>query len=204
MTYYTLVDAWTAYQEKRYDQAATIWKALIAQAADTATRHDHQLGYAYVLIAQQNFDAARELLMGLNQEQPRTPAYLHQLALLESEAGQWSAAQDYLTQEMACLEAGDDLGLAQNQYQQGLVALQQADYSQAQEAADQSKKAAERAQSQTAVGQAWRLNGDIALANGQKEAARMAYDSAQAAFADEHNLSAIEEIKDRLEKISAE
>lgn len=203
MTYYTLVDAWQAYQEKRYDQAATIWKALIAQATDSVTRHDHQLGYAYVLIAQQDFAAARELLNALNQEQPQTPAYLHQLALLEVEAAQWLVAQDYLEQELLCLEPTDTLALAQNHYLQGWVAYQQQDYLLAQAQADESLATARSANSQTAIGEAWRLAGDIALASEQKEAARMAYDSAQAAFAEDHNLEAIGTIKARLETLSA-
>ncbi len=203
MTYYTLVDAWQAYQEKRYDQAAEIWKALIAQESDQSSRHDHQLGYTYVLIAQQDYDAARELLNHLNQEQPKTPTYLHQMALLEIEARQWDAAQDYLVQEQACLEPTDALALAQNHYLQGLVAYQQQDYTLAQAQADESLTAAQKSKSQTAVGDAWRLSGDIALAIEQKEAARMAYNSAQAAFAEDHNLAAIDGIKTRLKKLSA-
>lgn len=203
MTYYTLVDAWQAYQEKRYDQATEIFKALIAQSRDQSSRHEHQLGYAYVLIAQRDFAAARELLNILNQEQPQTPAYLHQLALLESELGQWTSAGDYLSQELDCIESTDALALAQNHYWQGWAAYQQQDYALAQAQADESLAAAQSANSQTAIGEAWRLAGDIALITGQKEAARMAYDSAQAAFSEDHNLEAIETIKIRLEKLSA-
>ena len=48
--YYTLTHAWEAYEAKDYTLAKQIFSALIEIAPDEATRHNHEMGYACVLL----------------------------------------------------------------------------------------------------------------------------------------------------------
>lgn len=65
---YTLTQAWEAYAAKDYTLAKRIFLALQAIAPSAETRRHHEMGYAYVLLAEGQRGEAEALLKRLYAE----------------------------------------------------------------------------------------------------------------------------------------
>lgn len=200
MTHYTLMDAWQQYEAGNYELAAQIWQALIKMAPDQDSRRNHELGYSYVLVGQRNFVAARELLQRLYEETQES-SYLHQLGLVEREAGDYDAALRYLEQERAALAPEDHFRIAVNAYELGLIAFKQEEGQKARQYAETSLKSALKMQDAMSEGCARRLLGDLAAASGDSERARSHYADARLAFRLAQDSLAVKEIEIRLDAL---
>lgn len=65
---YTLTQAWEAYAAKNYDLAKRIFLALQPIAPSAESRRHHEMGYAYVLLAEGQRQEAEAILKRLYAE----------------------------------------------------------------------------------------------------------------------------------------
>lgn len=196
MRYFTLLDAWDAYEKDQLDRAAEIWRALIQAAPDEDTRRSHELGYSYVLIAQKDFLQARQLLQE-NYRQTLSTAYLHQLGILEREAGNYLDALRCFEQEREVLTPDNSYALAANAHEQGMLAFKLDQPEAARRHAEHCLADARRGQDVFTEGCALRLLGDISAAGGELESARDFYQSAEQCFQQAEDVAAVQEVRIR-------
>jgi len=197
MAYYTLLDAWEAYENGKLELAAQIWEALIATAPDADTRRNHELGYSYVLIAQKEFEQARSMLQQ-NHRETLSTVYLHQLGIVEREAGRYEEALQCFTQEREVLTPENYFALAANAHELGMLSFKLNQTEAAQHHAESCLADARRAQDTLTEGCALRLLGDMAAAGGELEQAREQYAAAQVCFTQLEDNTAVQEIQIRL------
>lgn len=200
MRYYTLLDAWDAYEKGQLDLAADIWQALIQSAPDEDIRRNHELGYSYVLIARKDFAQARQMLQE-SYRQTLSTVYLHQLGIVEREAGNYTEAMQCFAQEREVLTPENSFGLAANAHEMGMLAFKMNDPETAVQHAERCLVDARRGQDAFTEGCALRLLGDIAAAGGELEQARSHYRSAGQAFVSVPDEAAVQEVQIRLQAL---
>lgn len=197
---YTLLEAWTAYESGDYELATKIWNLLIERTSDPETRQSHLLGYTYVLVAQKEFEKSREILKQLYTE-TNDHVYLHQLAMVERESGNYDEALDYLQQERVKLAADNAFGRASNAYEMSLIAFKQEDTEAARQHLELGLADAKKSSDPMMEGCLLRLQGDMAASAGSQEPARRAYEKARTCFEKAQDILAVGEIEIRLEAL---
>ena len=178
---YSLLDAWNAYEAGQYALAEQIFKALIEIAPDPDTRRNHALGYVQVLMAQQRWAEARELLQAMLTETGEA-MYYHQLGLLERAAGRPEAALAQFRAETKLLQP-EPFTQAINQQQLAQTALLLDRPQDAQTAAEAGLSFARASGDPSLEAGLHALLGEIAEAMGQLQRARECYADATVAYA---------------------
>ncbi|HEY9843505.1 MAG: tetratricopeptide repeat protein [Candidatus Sericytochromatia bacterium] len=199
-SYYSLMDAWQAFETGQYELAATIWKALIEIAPDAETRRSHASGYSQVLIAQGKWDEARALLQQLLAETGEAQ-YFHQLGQLERRAGRPEIALEQFQAEAKLLEAADPYSLAANRCESAYAALEMGDRHLALAQAEAALTAARTSSDPGVEAGTHRLLGEIAAAEGNLQRARECYADAAVSYAMAGDPAAEQEMADRIAKI---
>ncbi len=181
-TLYTMIDAWTAFEQKNYQLAGHIWLSLMAASEDAETHCRIQLGYALVLIAQRQFREATALLNELY-EITGDSICLHQLGYTARESGNLDLARTHFMAEQACLPYNNYLALAVNAYELGMIALEQNKLSVAFHYARRSVEYAQQAKDPIAEGYAYHLLGEVRQSLKDPEKAQDCYEACQQALA---------------------
>jgi tetratricopeptide (TPR) repeat protein len=153
-------EAWLAFEEGRLTESQRLWRGLIAAADSERQRDEYRAHYAYVLVAMSRFGEARALYERLF-DRYGSHRYLHQLAMVEREAGEFSAALDLLDREDAMLPADAPLAKAANLYERALVHFRLGRSRAAHELLDKCLAAAIASEDPTMLGAAHRLQGDM-------------------------------------------
>jgi tetratricopeptide (TPR) repeat protein len=191
--------AWAAYELGEFATAVALWEQLLAACPDEADRDSLRSGQAYALVGLRRFDEAREIYRSLY-ARTRAHIYLHQLGMVEREAGCPQRAADLFEQERSLLAPGDALALAANLYERALVASLLGNGGAAKELGRRCMAASLETADPVMHGCAYRLLGDLARAEDPNEARRH-YDRALAAFAEAGDQTACDEIDVRLEAL---
>jgi tetratricopeptide (TPR) repeat protein len=112
--------AWAACDRKEYAVAAELWEQLIASSSNEARRDACRHGYGYALVGLRRYDEARAIWRQLY-EKTGSHIYIHQLGMVEREAGEYAKAAELFLKERSMLPDDDDLAKAANLYEQGLI-----------------------------------------------------------------------------------
>jgi len=188
--------AWAAYDRRDFATAVVLWERLLASCTDETDRDALRSGQAYALVGLRRFDEAREIYRSLY-EKTRSHIYLHQLGMVEREAGCTQRAAALFEQERSRLPPGDALALAANLYERALVASLLGDGCAAKELGRRCMAASRKTVDPVMHGCAYRLLGDLARDDDPNEARRF-YGRALAAFAEAGDQTACDEIEVRL------
>lgn len=189
-------DAWLAFEEGRLEDAARSWSGLMASAASEEQR-DRYLGHsAYVLVAQGCFDEARDVYRDLFERCP-SHRHIHQLGMVEREAGNLEEALRTFDREAALLPEGDALALAANLYERALLHHLLHEQGVALELMEQCVSVAELSEDPTMIGVAYRLKGDV-VGSHDASLARAAYGQALERFARAGDEFGVVEVERRL------
>ncbi|WP_261663717.1 tetratricopeptide repeat protein [Deinococcus sp. Marseille-Q6407] len=196
----SIQQAWSLIEAGAYAQAAALLEP------DPSQEARHVLGYAYTFAGR--FDEARAVYRELwqaAQGQPDAHRFLHQLGMVEREAGDPAAALALFEQERALLEqeGAGALELAVNGYELAVCR-----HALGQERAAHAALAEAFAQAVTAddpatLGCLWRAAGDFARAEDRSEAAHDAYTNARTSFDAAKDSRAVQEIEERLSALAA-
>ncbi|RTR28610.1 tetratricopeptide repeat protein [Deinococcus radiophilus] len=190
-----LAQAWAAIEAGHYAEAEALLRA------DTTPEGRHALGYAYTFAG--NFGAARAVYQQLCQAakgEADEHRYLHQLGMVEREAGDHAAALALFEQERKLIERQGlgPLECAVNGYELALSRHALGQEREAHAALADAFAEAVTADDATTLGCLWRLAGDFARADDNAEAAQDAYTHARTHFAAAEDTAAVEEIQGRL------
>jgi len=185
--------AWQAFEEGRFTESDELWRRCIASAGSERERDAHRSRHAYVLIALARFEEARAVYRELF-ERHGSHRYLHQLAMVEREAGNLDRARELLEREAGMLPAEDALARGANLYERTLVHHRLGRRRAAAELLDACLGAAQASGDPTMLGAAHRLEGDLA-AGTEPRRARAAYERAIAwlrTAGDEYGVAEVE------------
>ncbi|ADY25994.1 hypothetical protein Deipr_0838 [Deinococcus proteolyticus MRP] len=187
--------AWQRIEAGAYDEAAELL------AADPSQEARHALGYAYTFA--RRFDEARAVYRELwegAQGQPGAHRFLHQLGMVEREAGDHAAALALFEQEQKLIER-EGLGAlerAVNGYELAVCLHALGQEREAHAALAAAFAEAVTADDPTTLGCLWRATGDFAQTEDRAEAARDAYTNARSCFERAEYAAAVQEIDARL------
>lgn len=107
-------DAWQAFEDKDYSKAKKLWQSAI----DSNPEDGVLSGHCYTLCALKDFDEARRIYNSLWYK-TNSHIYLHQLCMVEREAGNYEQALSFIQREAKVLDKDNDLAVAANLYEQG-------------------------------------------------------------------------------------
>ena len=189
-------EAWQACDRGDFAGAAELWERLIASCASERECDGLRLGYGYALVGLRRFDEARALYRQLYRT-TGSHTWIHQLGMVEREAGEYGEAAALFGQERSMLNAADELAIAANLYERGLVESLRGNRGAALELAERCLVAGLATEDRVMHGCAHRLLGDLA-ASGQEEKARRCYLKARCAFEEAGDQVACAEIDERL------
>ena len=188
-------EAWEACDRKDFEAAASLWERLISECASERERDALRHGYGYALVGLKRFDEARALYRRLY-ERSGSHVFVHQLGMVEREAGAYAEAAARFEQERSMLEPEDHLALAANLYEQGLVEDLLGNRGRARELAHRCLEVGLATQDPVMHGCAWRLLGDLSVP-GEANEARRCYGEARRAFEQAGDEVACREIDER-------
>jgi tetratricopeptide (TPR) repeat protein len=151
---------------------------------------------AYALVGLGRFDEARAIYHQLF-EKTGSHVHLHQLGMVEREAGDLRRAAAIFEKEEGILPSGDRLALAANLYERALVASLREDRMEARTLARRCLAIGLETTDPVMHGCAFRLLADVTR-EADPERARRLYHRARAAFAQAGDAIACDEIDERL------
>jgi len=190
--------AWCAFEDGRYAEADRLFRAEEERVREGEERDALRRRHGYVLVALGRFDEARALYRDLFD---RTGSHrdLHQMGMVEREAGALEAATAIFEQEARLLAEGDALAAAANLYERSLLAHLAGDRPAALAHMARCLDAAKRCGDATTEAVASRLEGDL-FTGRDRERARAAYRRSLAGFRRAGDLRGAEEVERRLEE----
>ncbi|MBN1916340.1 MAG: tetratricopeptide repeat protein [Verrucomicrobia bacterium] len=188
--------AWDAYDRKDFQKAARAWEDLIASAASETARDELRTNYCYALVALKRFGEARRICQELL-EKTGSHIDLHQLGMVEREAGEYERALALFEQEHSMLQDGDFLAQAANLYERGFVRNLLGRREEALPLAEDCLALSRRTDNPAMRGCAWRLLGDLHRSANPK-LAQDHYMQARAAFVEANDAVACAEIDSRM------
>ena len=196
--------AFSLFDAGEWDTSSAIYEALLSEdGLSPAETAQCLLGYEYVLCALGRYAEAvhvGEKLFELAASDEERHIALHQLAMATREAGNYDGALLLIEEERKILDASfprDALKYAVNEYEQGYLRLKLGRLPQAKGRMETSLSYAEQAYDPVARACAHRGLGEIAIALGQNDAARHAFQTAVLLFDQADDLAGAAEIKER-------
>ncbi len=185
---------------KDFTAAVEIWEDLIASSSSEAERDSLRNQYCYVLVSWKRFDMAREIYEQLYDE-TGNHIYVHQLGMVEREAGKYLQAVALFRQEDAMLSDDDNLSKAANLYEQGLLASLIGNHDSALKLAYRCLDLSVKADDSVMHGCALRLLGDLCR-RGNPDQAKDYYYRSRNAFEAAGDEIACREIDEKLEAVT--
>lgn len=159
----------------------------------------HAAGYIY--IADQNLDKAREVYETLY-EHASSPEdkhiALHQLGAVERMDSEFDKAEQLFEEEANLLKEyfpGDDIKLADNQFEQGYVYMLKGDYKAAEEQLKSSLALGQSAKDELSIATAHRALGELNAAQEQMEEAKLHFTEAKKNFSASGDDMSVQEIE---------
>jgi len=192
--------AWEALDRKDYPAAADLWEQLIGAASNEVECDAFKNGYGYALIGLKRFDDARAIYLHLYKK-TQSHIYIHQLGMVERESGEYDRAATIFKQEQSMLTAEDNLAVAANLYEQGLVESLVGNMASALEHANRCLVVSLDTEDKIMHGCAYRLLGDLWRHYCPGKACSY-YHKSRRAFEGAEDEIACGEIDDRLETIT--
>lgn len=175
-------DAWQSHDRGEFATAAAIWEVLIACSDDDSERDGLEQCYCYALVGLKRFDDARAICRRLY-EKTGSHIQLHQLGMVEREAGEYAEAIMLFNKERSLLADDDLLACAANQYERGLLESLIGNRDSALILARECHAKSMETDDQVMHGCAWRLLGDLSR-DDSPEMARGHYERSRRAFMD--------------------
>ncbi len=172
---------WAKLEKGAAAQAEAMCREKLNGCTDKELRREVENLLGYALVALQQFEEARELYKRLFVDSG-DHRYLHQLAMVEREAGAYERALEYVKQEATLIPADDALALAANLYEASLISYFLSQVPQAHTYAESCLQQALCCDDQVMRGCAWRLSGELAKAESQIARARECFQNAIEAF----------------------
>lgn len=192
--------AWLAFETKNFDESAKIWTELIATTADALTKARYESDSCYVLCAMKRFDEAREIYSRLHKQFGGT-LYLHQLGMVEREAGNFQAALELFAQESDVLPE-DMLQRAANRYELGICYLKLKRMTEAERFASECLDLSQKTGDAVMLGCAYRLAADLAEQKGEPEVAIQWLLKSKDCFVAANDVFGIAELEERLKNFT--
>ena len=190
--------AWQAFEEGRLEDSEREWSRLIA-GAEGRRRDSYRRSYGYLLVSQGRFEEARNLYRGLF-EQHGNHEDLHQVGMVEREAGRLTAALEVFGREAALIEETNALGRAANLFELALVHHLLGDHHASAGIFEECLEAAEASEDPIMLAAAYRLKGDT-LAASAPEQARAAYEISIQRFEQAGDKIGAGEVRQRVEDL---
>jgi tetratricopeptide (TPR) repeat protein len=200
MTIATKENAWEAYDQKNFDVAAKLWEQLIKTASNDMERDSFRYDYGYTLVGLKRFDEASSIYEQLY-EKTSSHIYIHQIGMVEREAGNYVRAAKLFKQEQAMLATEDNLAIAANLYEQALVESFIGEPSLALDLANHCLVVSMTTEDKITHGCAYRLLGDL-LRLDFPDKARINYHKSRKSFEDAGDQIACEEIDQRVAEMT--
>ena len=194
--------AWEACDRRDFMAAAAIWETLIRLSCTEVERDLFSAHYCYALVGLKRFDDARLICRRLFQK-TNSHIHLHQLGMVEREAGQFNQALNLFLQESVLIEKDDILALAANLYERSYLKFLLKDHAEAHKLAGQCLDLSRQTDDPVMLGCACRLHGDLRRED-DSSMAKMYYQLALDAFRQAEDETAVEEIANRLKDINKE
>jgi len=189
-------EAWKAYERKDYPASAAIWEQLIRSSPNGIERDSFEHGYGYALVGLKRFSEARAIWKRLY-DRTGSHIYIHQLGMVEREAGNYAEAADLFEQEHSILPEDDDLAKAANLYEQSLVESLFGNHGSAVKLAERCLVLSMTTEDKVMHGCAYRLLGDLSRHECPSKA-RSYYLGSRRAFEEAEDRIACREIDERL------
>lgn len=171
----------------------------VAKGSDDEQQLLHAAGYIYV--ADQSLEKAREiyeaLLAAASSPEDKHIA-LHQLGAVERMDSEFETAEQLFNDEAALLKEyfpGDDVKLADNQYEQGYVFMLKGDYAQAEERLKASLALGQSAKDELSIATAHRALGELNAAQENMKEAQQHFAEAKQSFAAAGDEMSVQEIE---------
>jgi tetratricopeptide (TPR) repeat protein len=196
----TRENAWKAYDQKDFDVAAKLWEQLIRTASSDMERDSFRYDYGYTLVGLKRFDEARSIYEQLY-EKISSHIYIHQIGMVEREAGNYVMAAELFKQEQTMLAIEDNLAIAANLYEQALIESLIGELSLAFDLANQCLVVSMTTEDKIMHGCAYRLLGDL-LRLDFPDKARIHYYKSRKSFEDAGDQIACGEIDQRVNEMT--
>jgi tetratricopeptide (TPR) repeat protein len=200
MTIATKENAWKAYDQQDFDLAAKLWKQLIKTASNDMERNSFRYDYGYTLVRLKRFEEARIIYQQFY-EKTSSHIFIHQLGMVEREAGNYVRAAELFKQEQAMLATEDNLAIAANLYEQALIESLIGEPNLALDLANHCLVVSMTTEDQIMHGCAYRLLGDL-LRLDLPDKARLYYHKSRQSFKDAGDQIACEEIDQRVNEMT--
>jgi len=107
-------DAWELFEAKEFDKAKFAWDEIIKDESIP----ENYSGLAYTLTALKEFEEARSIYQRLWSEE-KSHIWLHQLCMVEREAGQYEKAFEFIDREYSLISSDNIVAIAANLYERG-------------------------------------------------------------------------------------
>ena len=193
-------DAWKAVDLGDYETAAHIWEQLISSCSSETEADTYLHGYGYALVGLKRWNEARAIYQRLY-DKTGSHIYIHQLGMVEREAGNYDAAVALFRKEWLMLSDDDALAKAANLYEQGLIAHLSNNHDTAMKFAEQCLDLSMLTNDKIMQGCAHRLMGDL-LRHSEPDSARSHYETSRILFEEAGDLIASREIDEKLTEIT--
>jgi tetratricopeptide (TPR) repeat protein len=200
MTIATKENAWKAYDQQDFNLAAKLWKQLIKTASNEMERDSFRYGYGYTLVRLKRFEEARAIYQRFY-EKTNSHIFIHQIGMVEREAGNYVRAAELFKQEQAMLATEDNLAIAANLYEQALIESLIGEPSLALDLANHCLVVSMTTEDKIMHGCAYRLLGDL-LRLDFPDKARINYHKSRKSFEDAGDQIACGEIDQRVNEMT--
>lgn len=198
----TIDEIFEAFETGEVEKAKgliTEHRKTVEKGSDDEEQLLHAAGYIYV--ADQSLDKAREIYQTLF-EVASSPEdkhiALHQLGAVERMDSEFERAEQLFDEEAALLKEyfpGDDIKLADNQYEQGYVFMLKGDYTQAEERLKYSLALGQSAKDELSIATAHRVLGELNAAQENMTEAKLHFSEAKKHFALSDDEMSVQEIE---------
>ena len=206
-----LAQAWESFEGNDYAGAEMSFLKLL-NSPDSSAEQQRQASYGlgYVFAFSGRFDQAREIFENFyrdataNNDVRAAHRAIHQIGMVERMAGNWLTARMRFESEYEMIQQleRDDLAVAINSYEQGLVALHLNELEVSKSWFDRSLTSSLRCGDRIAVACAYRGLGDWHQRRGDLDAAAQSWNSSRSAFLEASDTKGAEEIDERLVDIA--
>ncbi|MCK5072727.1 MAG: GNAT family N-acetyltransferase [Bacteriovoracaceae bacterium] len=106
--------AWLLFESGKFQEAKAEWELVLAKNASD----ENLSSYCYTLCSLKEFEQARDIYHKL-WDKTENHRYLHQLCMVEREAGNLDLAMDYINRETKLIDTSDALANSANLYEKG-------------------------------------------------------------------------------------
>jgi tetratricopeptide (TPR) repeat protein len=207
-----ITQAWAYFEREDYLEAEQAFRTLLQSADTLEGQQQARYGLGYVLAFANRFDEATDIFNTVRvislEHHDRVGEHraVHQLGMVARMAEHWITAKKYFEEEHVLIEAlgNEDLAVAINAYEQGMVRLQLPnEWNTSKAWFERSLKHALRSDDLIAIACAHRGMGDWHWAQADVQSATASFTSSRDAFASAKDVKGVTETEQRLASLSS-